>query len=391
MNLKLYQYYTRDEIFAAFANSQPTKAEGWFTSGKQLIGLFAIGERPPVSHFCDNGRFHWHGQEGETVPQPIQEFKKLKGAHLFIKAPAHDRYAYVCEIQHVGMHGGGPGGYEACMDISPNIPTPLLHELGGLYVHPDGDRAMDAPIAALRAAKTPLKRFAAFRKFVEAWRGPIDLSLGLSEDEIGESTLPTPKILASLYRWAGKCEDVMHAGYLSFRKPDELTVNEHGFVAVCVECQWCGNYFVREEAMRDDDPEMFADECGDDRDGQGYHATGITLSQFLWGYYIAFNAAGGPISHQVELSLDEFQQLRDKLEPLPVLAAGCQSCRAIEAYRPEIDDEDEAVIYAKHGVMGVATRGNDGASLTLRSKSQPAIDQLIESLDLDPSRLKEAF
>lgn len=110
MKLELYQYYSRDEIFSAFKKLKSTEAEGWFLSEKRLIGLFAIGERPPEKHFCDNSRFHWYAQENEVVPNPIQNFGKLRGGYLFIKSPTDDRYAYISQIDHVGMHGGGNNG-----------------------------------------------------------------------------------------------------------------------------------------------------------------------------------------------------------------------------------------------------------------------------------------
>jgi hypothetical protein len=81
MNLELYQYYTRDEIFEEFKKSQPTEAEGWFLSSMRLVGLFAIGECPPDVHFCDNSRFHWYARENESVPKPIQDFKSLNGGY----------------------------------------------------------------------------------------------------------------------------------------------------------------------------------------------------------------------------------------------------------------------------------------------------------------------
>src|SRR2546421_10733970 len=103
MNLQLYQYYEPDEIFAVFGNPQPTEAEGWFLSSNRLIGLFAIGERSPDTHFCDISRFHWHSRPNEPVPQPLQHFKNVNAGHLFIKSPTTNRYAYVAQIRHVGM------------------------------------------------------------------------------------------------------------------------------------------------------------------------------------------------------------------------------------------------------------------------------------------------
>ena len=79
MKLELYQYYTRKQIFDFFAGAQPIEAEGWFASANRLIGLFAIGARPPEIHFCDDSRFHWYGQENELVPQMLQEFKDVDG------------------------------------------------------------------------------------------------------------------------------------------------------------------------------------------------------------------------------------------------------------------------------------------------------------------------
>lgn len=391
MNLELYQYYTRDEIFDVFKKSQPTEAEGWFLSSKRLVGLFAIGERPPEIHFCDNSRFHWYARQDETIPKPIQEFKKLNGGHLFIKSPTGDRYAYVSQITHVGMYGGGPDGYEASMDITPRIPTALLHELGGLYVHPDGGKAMDVPVGALRSARTPDERFAALQKFVEVWRGPIEDRHALSDADVAKSNVPIPTLLEKLYRWAGGCEDVMNAGYLSIRKPDELAVDDNEYVAVCVESQWCGNYYVRKDALQDEDPEVFADECGDSRNGAGYHRTGIGLSKFLWAYYIAFNVYGGPISCQVHVNVDEFERFKDMLDPLPVLAGGSRSCRAIQAYRAEIGNEDEALIFVKNGVMGYVTREEDYSIMLLRAKSTSAVNEFVALLNIDPNRLRDSI
>jgi len=390
MNLQLYQYYTRDEIIAVFDNPRPTEAEGWFLSSDRLIGLFAIGERSPDNHFCDSSRFHWHSRPNEAVPQPLQQFKSLNSGHLFIESPTRDRYAYVAQIQHVGMHGGGPGRSEAAMDITPRIPTDLLHTLGGLYMHPDGELAMNGPVAALRAAETPVQRFAAFKDFVEMWRGPLEPFHGLSELDLAKSPRPIPTILSRFSRWAVACHDVMHAGYLSMRKPDELTVNDDGYVAFCVECQWCGNYYLQQNSLKHADPEVFADECGDTRDGAGYHATGIGLSRFLWAYYIAFNVYGGPISYQVELKPEEYRELKDIVAPLPLLAEGSQSCRAIQAYHSEIGEGDEAAIFARDGVMGTLTKEKDSAQLLMLSKTQHAVDAFIALLHIDPSRLSDS-
>jgi hypothetical protein len=162
-------------------------------------------------------------------------------------------------------------------------------------------------------------------------------------------------------------------------------------VAVWVECQWCGNYYVRKDALQDDDPEVFADECGDTRNGAGYHGTGIGWSKFLWAYYIAFNVSGGPISHQVELNCDEYQRLKDILVQLPVLSNGCQSCRTIQAYRSDFLSEDEAMICANDGVMGYLTRGQEASSMHLRSKMQRAVDKFLTRLNIDPSRLQDSF
>lgn len=391
MNLELYQYYTRDEILRAFKKLQPTEADGWFLSSKRLVGMLAIGERSPQSHFCSASNFHWHAHENETVPKAVQDFKKRNEGYLFIKSPTADRYAYVSQIQHVGMFGGAPGSYEAAMDITPPIPPTLLHELGGLYMHPDGDRALNGPVQALRTAQTPAKRFAAFQAFVQVWRGPVEERHALSEADIAKSSLPIPTILGKLYRWAGACDDIMNAGYLSIRTPDEFSVNKHGYVAVCVECQWCGNYFIREDALRDEDPEIFADECGDARDGAGYHATGIGLSKFLWAYYIAFNIYNGPLSFQVELQADEFRRIPKNLDPLPVLAGGSQACRAVQAYRSKIGKQDETLLFAKDGVMGYVTKDQESSLLYLRSKTRPAIDAILALLLIDPNRLQHSM
>jgi hypothetical protein len=390
MNLELYHYYTREEIFDIFQRSQPTEAEGWFLSSNRLIGLFAIGERRPDIHFCDNSHFHWYGQDNELVPQPLQDFKKLSGGYLFIKSRTDDRYAYVSQIKHVGMYGGGNNRSEASMDINPRIPTEFLEELGGLYLHPDGENAMNRPVAALRAATTPDERFAAFQDFVEYWRGPIEDHHALSEDDLAKSTLPIPTILKKLYCWAGACDDVMTAGYLSICKPAELSVDANGFVPVCVECQWCGNYFVRKDAVQDEDPEVFADECGEARNGAGYHGTGIGLSKFLWVYYIAFNVYSGPISCQIEVSRDEFQKFKDIVNPLPVLAAGSQSCRTLQAYRPEIGNDEVAVLFAQDGVMGYLVQAEGTSHIFFVSKTQHAIDTFVELLEIDPSRVQDS-
>jgi hypothetical protein len=391
MNLQLYKSYTRDEIFAVFGNPHCTEAEGWFLSSNRLLGLFAIAERSPDTHFCDNSRFHWHSQPDEPVPQPLQHFKNLEGAHLFIKSPMENRYVYVARIRHVGMHGSGRDRSEAAMDIDPRIPTELLHKLGGLYINPDGEHAMNGPIAALRAAETPGQRFAAFKDFVESWRGPLEHRHALSELELSKSPLPIPTILSNLYGWAGACDDVMHAGYLSIRKPEKLSVNDDGYVAFCVECQWCGNYYVRKDALQEADPEVFADECGDTRDGAGYHATGISLSKFLWAYYIAFNIYGGPISYQVELKRDEYQRLKEIIAPLPLLVRGNQSCRGIQAYRSKIGDDDDAAIFAADGVMGTLTKDEHSSQMLLLSKTQHAVDEFIAKLHIEPSRLSDSI
>lgn len=391
MNLELYQYYTRGEIFDAIGGSDPTEAEGWFLSSNKLVGLLAIGERSPDSHFCDHGRFHWHGRDRESVPAPLQSFKQLSGAYLFVKSPATDRYVYVCQIQHVGMYGGGPGRPEVAMDITPRIPTELLHELGGLYLHPNGDAAMNRAVGTLRSAATPGQRFEAFQDLVEYWRGPLQDQDALVEADLSQSKVLLPEILKRLYCWAGACGDVMSAGYLSIRKPSELSVDDYGYVAFCVECQWCGNYYIRQDGLLDADPEVYADECGDTRQGKGYHATGIGLSQFLWAYYIAFNIYGGPISYTIELKSEELPQVAGRLDPLPVLAIGSQSNRAIQAYRPEIGYDEEAQIFARDGVMGCLLRATNSGQLYMLSKTQSAIDQFVASLSIDSSRLQDTL
>lgn len=390
MNLELYQYYTRNEIFAALGKPKRTEAEGWFLAAEQLVGMFAIGECSPANHFCDANRFHWHAQNNEPVPQAVADFNKLNGGLLFIKSPTADRYAYVSQIAHVGMHGGGPDSQQAMMDISPPIPTELLHDLGGLYVHPNGDSAMNESVRELRAAQTPDGRFAAFQQFVEVWRGPLEAGHRLSDADLARAKLPIPKILAKLYRWAGACDDVMQAGYLAIRRPEELSANKYGYVAFCVECQWCGNYFLRRQALQDEDPEVFADECGSDREGAGYHATGIGLSKFLWAYYIAFNIDRGPLSYQIELTGNEFRRVKEILDPLPVLASGSQGCRAVQAYNPEIPKNNEAYVIARDGVMGYVTHERRSTILYLRSKMRSAVEALLASVNIAPKRLLDS-
>jgi hypothetical protein len=162
-------------------------------------------------------------------------------------------------------------------------------------------------------------------------------------------------------------------------------------VAFCVECQWCGNYYVRKDALQEADPEVFADECGDTRDGAGYHATGISLSQFLWAYYIAFNIYGGPISYHVELERDEYRRLKEIIAPLPILAGGSQSCRGIQAYRSKIGDEDETAIFAVDGVMGTLTKDEHSSQMLLRSKTPHAVNEFIAKLHIEPSRLSDSI
>ncbi|HET6247589.1 MAG TPA: hypothetical protein VFE47_07830 [Tepidisphaeraceae bacterium] len=173
---------------------------------------------------------------------------------------------------------------------------------------------------------------------------------------------------------------------MSIRKPEALSVNEDGYMAFCVECQWCGNYYLREDALEEADPEVFADECGDTHDGAGYHATGIGLSKFLWAYYIAFNYYGGPINYEVGLKPDEYQHLKEIIAPLPLLAMGSKSCRAIQAYRSEIKDEDDAAIFAGDGVMGTLTRNDNSSQMLLVSKTQHAVNEFMAKLHIDPSR-----
>ncbi|MFO0975781.1 MAG: hypothetical protein U0996_05245 [Planctomycetaceae bacterium] len=386
MNLELYQYYSQRQVLDAFSSVVPTKAEGWFVSENVLIGLFSIGERSPDSHFCDASRFHWHARTDEVVPAPLEAFCSLANGYLFIKSPKTDLFAYVAQITHVGMYGGSPGSYEAAMNIAPPIPTNLLQELGGLYVHPDSDNAMDASVAALRIATTPLDRFRALQKFVEVWRGPLEECHGLSEADLTISTVAVPTILAMLYRWAGRCEDIMNAGYMSIPAPNELSVDEYGYVPICVECQWCGNYFIRSDALQNEDPDVYSDECGSSRGGAGYHSTGIGLSQFLWAYYLAFNVYNGPISLRVEINEVEFDRFKMMLNPLPVLPQGSQSCRAIQAYRVKIDPGDEALIFVTKGVIGGLIHDDFGRNMTVRAKSMSNVEELARFLQIDQSR-----
>ena len=115
------------------------------------------------------------------------------------------------------------------------------------------------------------------------------------------------------------------------------------------------------------------------------------MSKFLWAYYIAFNVYSGPISYQVELNIDDFQRFKDTLDPLPVLAGGSQSCRAIQAYRSEISSEDEALIFARDGVMGYVTREEDSSNMLLRSKTLPAVHAFVALLNVDPNRLRDSI
>ncbi len=390
MNLELYQYYTRDEIFRAFMKSPPAKAEGWFLSSNRLIGLFTIGERPPDIHFCDNRRFHWNAPQNRAVPKPIQEFENLDGGFLFIKSPTADRYAYVAKITHVGHYGRGPDGCEAGMDVNPRIPTELLHELGGLFIHADSESVMNESVEALRAAKTPNERFAAFQSFVRGWRGPIRRSDALSKEDVAESKLPIPRILRKLYRWAGACDDVMSASYWTIRKPDQLSVDENQYAPFCVEYQWCRNYYFRKDSLRDEDPEVFVDECGETHNGAGYHGTGIGLSRFLWMYHIAFNAYSGPISYQVFLKDGEYQRFKRVLKPLPVLATGNRSIRTVGAYGLKLRENDQAFVFAKDGVMGYVAQEKK-PYLVLVSKTQSSVDKLAALLGVDASRLVDSL
>ncbi|PQO47690.1 hypothetical protein [Blastopirellula marina] len=387
MNLERYQYFTRAEILACFVDPQPLDETGWHLSSNRLIGLFAVGRRPPEIHFCNNNSFHWYGEPCAALREKFEKFRELDGGHLFIKSPASDRYAYVADITHLGMYGGGPDRQEACMDIAPQVPSALLQELGGLYLHPEGDAAMNRAVAALRAAKTADERFAAFQPFVEFWRGPVEKSQGLSESRLAKSPLPIPAILAQLYRWAGDCDDVMSAGYLSICKPSKLAADKEGFVPFCIECQWCGNYFLRADAMQQDDPEVYSDECGE----PNFHATGIRVSQFLWAYFIMYHAPNGPISYFANVEPDEFQQLKQWLNPLPVLAPGSQACRGIQAYNPEVSSDDEAHVFALDGIMGSLTQDPYARQITFAGKTEAAVESFIARLPFERDRLQDAY
>ncbi|MEM7474723.1 MAG: hypothetical protein AAF483_07000 [Planctomycetota bacterium] len=388
MELKLYEYYTQDEIFDSVEQLKATKAKGWYASARSIVGIFEIGERPPKIHFCDDSRFHWYSQlKKDRTPEVLKEFSKQRDGYLFIKSPRNDRYMYIANIEHVGMYGEGKDGHEASMTVAPRVPTELLHELGGLFIHSDCQDAMNEPVEMLRQAQTASDRFKALQSFVERWRGPVDADFSISKEDIDQSPVAVPRILRKLYQWAGACEDVMQAGYLSIRKPEELSADDYGYVPFCVECQWCGNYYIKENAMQDEDPEVFADECGETREGKGYHGTGIGLSKFLWAYYIAFNLGSGPISYEVEFEGDEFRRLKSEIKALPILASGSRSCRAIQAYNPEIRKDDEAMIFAQDGVMGCLVCSDHFRSIIMMSKTQKAIDAFISSLKIDPSRL----
>lgn len=386
MNLERYQYFTREEILDCFVDPQPLDETGWYLSSNRLIGLFAVGRRPPEIHFCNNNRFHWYGDQCAALQKQFGSFRDLDGGHLFIKSPDSNRYAYVAEITHLGMYGGGPDRQEACMDISPQVPSALLQDLGALYLDPEGDAAMNRAVAALRASQTADERFAAFQTFVEYWRGPVEPSQGLSESRLAKSPLPIPSILAKLYRWAGDCEDVMNAGYLSISKPSELAADENGFVAFCVECQECGNYSLRADALRQDDPEVYSDECGE----PNLHAAGIRLSQFLWAYFIMYNSSNGSIAYFANVEADEFQQLKQWLDPLPVLAPGSQACRGILAQHADVSPNDEAHVFAQDGIMGSLTQDRYARQIAFAGKTEAAVEAFVARLPFERDRLQDA-
>ncbi len=79
------------------------------------------------------------------------------------------------------------------------------------------------------------------------------------------------------------------------------------------------------------------------------------------------------------------------LDPLPVLAGGSRSCRAIQAYRAEIGNEDEALIFAKKGVMGYVTREKDSSITLLRAKSMSTINDFVALLNIAPNRLRDSI
>ncbi len=141
------------------------------------------------------------------------------------------------------------------MDVHPPVPTSVLSEVGGLYSHPLGDVAMDQAVASLRDASTPDQRLRAFQSFVEFWRGPIEPGQALGSVDLGKASIVIPPLLRQVYLWAGGCEDLMTAGYFSLVPPGELKVYDDHFVAICAECQWCGNYFVERDALDTADPE----------------------------------------------------------------------------------------------------------------------------------------
>jgi hypothetical protein len=380
MRLELYARYSKAEVLAGFgAPAGDSTRDGWFDAGGTVLGFFRVGQHPPDSHFCDSSRFHWYGASEAQVPECLKA-RGVRG-HLLIQA-ADGKYVYVADLQHVGMYSLGKA--EAMMDIAPPVPSGILAELGALYLHPAGAEAMNAAVASLRIAATPEQRLGAFRSFVESWRGPMDPALGLDDGDLSGAKVKIPPVLEAVYRWAGGCEDFMTAGYFSLVKPDGLAIRDDGYVAVCTECQWCGNFFVRLDALGDSDPEVFVDHCG----RPPYTGLGIDLSHFLWLHFIAFNADAGPIARTVDLSATELQRLDQAYPSLPILGpTASQRYHALCPSMGKPTDED-AMVFAADGIMGYVLREGDHGVATFSARTETAVAEMVARLGVDPARVQ---
>ncbi|MCA9553923.1 MAG: hypothetical protein KC933_28050 [Myxococcales bacterium] len=390
--LRRYQTYDQAQILAAFSDDPASfEGDGWVVVERHVLGFFEIGERSPKMHFCRQDQFHWYGPAVDGVPPCLVSFRDFEGGHVFIRAAAGLEYTYLADIQHVGMHGGGPESCQAMMDVSPPIPTHVLAALGGLYLHPSGDAAMNSAVTSLRNATTAQDRLTALQGFVEYWRGPIPDNGGLPEEELWHPELGAPKLLQSFFRWAGRCEDVVNAGYFSLVRPEALEVYDRSFVAICTECQWCGNYFVRLDEVGEEDPEILVDDCGEGHNGAGYTPLRIGLSHFLWLFYIVFNAAGGPICGSIELSASEHLLLTALLPPLPVAGPQSLAYRAMFPCCGPGPHEATASAFAGDGLMGYVLREDGESRMHFSSKTERSLAELLSKLGIDPSRVDGAY
>lgn len=376
--MELYRSYTGPEILAGF------EGDGWTVVDDRLFGLCELAEGTCFPSCSD---FSWMGPERRGVHDALEH---RAGGHLFVRPRGAERYVYVADIRRVYSYGFDGERCTAGMSIEPAVPTDVLVELGDLYVSPNLGQRMNDAVAALRGAHDSVARIAAWRSFVEAWRGPVKPEEAMSSVDLEQTRFPIPGVLRAVFEWAGRCEDVMQGSYHRWLLPEHWQVYDREYVAVCMESQWCGNYFVRTDAMDQDDPEVLADECGEGRGGAGYTPLGIGLSQLLWVHSTALSVDGAPLSGHVRLEASHGDRLARALGPLPILGATeLAQRRALAAYEPEPKLNGAAAFaFAGDGSFGSVLPEGRELVVSFRSRTDRAQALLLSRLGVDATAIR---